>query len=356
MHNKSKSVIGCDTMPFRSILVVKMSAIGDVIHALPVSYALKESFPGAKVSWVVEKAAHDLLVNNPYIDQIILFEKHKFKSIGGLINHLPSFSRFLREQQFDAALDLQGLAKSAAVAFFSGAPTKLGVCDMRELSHWVSRPVCGPHHKEHIVERYLDVARAMGCKVHKVVFPLVITDEEAQGADKIIRQAGLSPQSPYVVLAPGANWPNKRWPARHMARLCDTIYGWRQVPVLIGGPGDRPLAEDILSQAEIPPVDLIGKTSLKQLAAVIKGAKAFVGGDTGPMHLAAGIGTPTLALMGPTDANRNGPYGKVHIALEVPRDCAGCWQRQCPKQLDCLDAFPPEQISRELADLLLKNR
>ncbi len=343
-------------MSYHNILVVKMSAIGDVIHALPVSHALKESFPGAKVSWVVEKAAYDLLVNNPYIDQIFLFEKHKFKSIRGLMKHLPSFSHSLREHHFDAALDLQGLAKSAAVTFLSGAPTRLGFCNMRELSHWVSRPVCGPHKDGHIVERYLDVAREIGCKVQKVVFPIVITEEEKQSAEKIARQAGLSLQSPYIVLAPGANWPNKRWPTRHIARLCDKVYEQQQVPVLVGGPGDRSLAEEIAEQADIPPVDLTGKTSLKQLAAVIKGARAFVGGDTGPMHLAAGLGTPTLALMGPTDANRNGPYGEGHVALEVPRDCAGCWQRQCPKQLDCLELLSPEQVGRELTGLLSKNR
>lgn len=335
-----------------NILVVKMSAIGDVIHALPVSYALKESFPQAKVTWVVEKAAQDLLINNPYIDQVLLFEKNKFRSVGGLMRNLPSFSAILKQGKFDAVLDLQGLAKSAAIAYLSGAKIRLGFCNMRELSHLVSRPVCGPNQNGHVVERYLDVARELGCEVRDVKFPVHITEQEETTALQIVRQAGMDINSPYVILAVGANWPNKRWPALHYAQLVDLLYERNVIPVVVGGPGDRPLAEEIISAADIPPVDLIGKTTLKQLAYIIKNAKALVGGDTGPMHLSAGIGTPVIALMGPTDINRNGPYGSGHIALQVSTSCSGCWKRQCPQQKDCLGAIAVSEVYESITTLL----
>ncbi|GBG58013.1 lipopolysaccharide heptosyltransferase 1 [Sporomusaceae bacterium FL31] len=335
-----------------NILVVKMSAIGDVIHALPVSYALKESFPQAKVTWVVEKAAYDLLTNNPYIDQVLLFEKNKFRSVGGLMRNLPSFSAILKQGNFDAVLDLQGLAKSAAIAYLSGAKTKLGFCNMREFSHLVSRPVCGPNQNGHVVERYLDVARELGCKVREVKFPVHITDKEKTAAVQILKQAGMNIDKSYVILAVGANWPNKRWPTLHYAQLVNLLYENNVIPVIIGGSGDKRLADEIIAAANIPPVDLTGKTTLKQLAYIIKKAKVLVGGDTGPMHLSVGIGTPVIALMGPTDIKRNGPYGTGHIALQVSTLCSGCWKRQCPQQKDCLGAITVPEVYESITTLL----
>lgn len=338
-------------MGIKNILVIKMSAIGDVIHALPVSYALKEAFPDAKVTWVVETAAYDLLTNNPYIDEILLFEKNKFRSIGGLIKNLPSFSSVLKQKKIDVSLDLQGLGKSGVIAFLSGAPLKLGCCRMREGSNWVSRPVCGSHQNGHIVEQYLDVVRQLGGKVGKVIFPLEITVEEQALAKRITTQAGMDMDSKYIILAIGANWPNKRWPTAYFAQLVDAIYHQGMVPVMIGGSGDQQLAQEILSMADIPPVDLTGKTTLKQLAYIIKKAEALVGGDTGPMHLAVAVGTPTVALMGPTDARRNGPYGYGNQVLTVSHECHGCWKRTCSKNQDCLAVILPEQVIAALSNL-----
>lgn len=339
-------------MGIKNILVIKMSAIGDVIHAMPVSYALKESFPDAKVTWVVEKAAYDLLMNNPYIDEVLLFEKDRFRSIGGLIKNLPFFSSVLREKKFDVALDLQGLGKSGAIAFLSGAPLKLGCCRMREGSNWISRPVCGSHQNGHIVEQYLDVVRQLGGKVEKVIFPLEITAEEQTLAKRITTQAGMDMGSKYIILAIGANWPNKRWPTAHFAQLVDAIYHQGMVPVMIGGSGDQQLAQEITAMAQIPPVNLTGMTTLKQLAYIIKRASALVGGDTGPMHLAVAVGTPVVALMGPTDANRNGPYHGRNQVITVSHQCHGCWKRTCSLDKDCLAVILPEQVINALGSIL----
>nr|MCR5559726.1 glycosyltransferase family 9 protein [Schwartzia sp. (in: firmicutes)] len=172
-----------------NILVVKLSAIGDVIHALPVSYAIKETFPDARLTWVVEPPAKELLVDNPYIDDIIVFEKKKFKaSIGGFLKNFGPLRRRLKEGHFDIALDLQGLGKSAAIAYFSGAPKRYGTCDMREFSDKISKPVVGPNSRGHIVERYLDVARAIGCRVEHVEFPVKVSDRDMALVPKILAQ------------------------------------------------------------------------------------------------------------------------------------------------------------------------
>ena len=177
-----------------NILIVKLSAIGDVIHALPVSYAIKETFPKARVTWAVEPPARELLVDNPYIDEILLFEKKKFKSFSGFRKHFGPLRAKLKAGRFGVALDLQGLGKSAAIAFFSGAPRRLGTCNMREMSDKISTPVRGPHANGHIVERYLDVARAIGCRVNTVKFPLVVSERDEQIArveDYLMKKWGI---------------------------------------------------------------------------------------------------------------------------------------------------------------------
>jgi heptosyltransferase-1 len=329
---------------YANILIVKLSAIGDVVHALPVAYALKQCFPGARITWVVEKPSYDLLTNNPYIDEIIIFDKPRLKKLSGFRDYAPSFVRLLKSRRFDLALDLQALFKSGAIAFLSGAPERYVYCNTRELSDRLSRRVCGPNQHGHVVERYLDVVRAVGCEVQQVVFPIHITAEEELTATATAKKAGLDIAEPYVLLAPGANWPNKRWPPPFFAALADKLRQDGLIPVVSGGPGDAALAAEITAVAATPPVDLTGKTSLKQLAHIIKNARVLVGGDTGPMHLAAALATPVVALHGPTDTIRNGPYGGGHKALVTAHGCAGCWRRACPKGLDCLAGITVEEV------------
>lgn len=337
----------------KNFLIVKLSAIGDVIHALPVAYALKEKYPDCHITWVVEPPAFDLVSMSPYIDEVILFEKKKFKSLGGFLREYGPMKRKIQQRRYDAVLDLQGLFKSAAIARLGQAPVKLGMCNMRELSDKISRPVIGPHAQGHIVERYLDVARALDCPVHEVRFTLDVPERDASLAQQIFAQAGANMANPYVVLAVGANWPNKRWPTEHFAQLADWLYEQKWIPVLVGGGiVDEQRAAEICSQSEIPPLNLVGKTNFKQLTYILQNTKLTVGGDTGPVHLSAGLGTPTVMVMGPTDANRNGPYGQMEHAIEVERSCKYCWQRACPKKFDCLANITVEQVKRKIEEIL----
>ncbi|SFT66494.1 heptosyltransferase-1 [Selenomonas sp. GACV-9] len=337
----------------KNILVVKLSAIGDVIHALPVSYAIKETYPDAHLTWVVEPPAYDLLTMNPYIDEIIVFEKKKFKSIGGFLSNYGPLKRKIQQRRYDAVLDLQGLFKSAAIARLGQAPVKLGMCNMREFSDKISKPVIGPNAQGHIVERYLDVARAIGCRVDQVRFPLEVPEREAELTQRIFSQAGANMGNPYVVFAIGANWPNKRWPVESFAELSDWLYERRLIPVLVGGGVvDEQRAAEICAQTEIPPIDLVGRTNFKQLTYILQNAQLVIGGDTGPVHLSAGVGTNTIMLMGPTDANRNGPYGQMENAIEVDRACKYCWKRACPKQLDCLANIQVQQVCESIKKVL----
>jgi heptosyltransferase-1 len=223
---------------------------------------------------------------------------------------------------------------------------------MRELSDKVSKPVVGKNADGHIVERYLDVARALGCEVKKTVFPLGISDWEKSQAEKMLAQAGAK-NNPYVFIAVGANWPNKRWPVRYMAKLCDWIYEQNIVPVL-GGHGeiDERLASEVGRLAEIPPVSIVGRTPLRQLAHLLKNARLVLGGDTGTVHLAAAAGARVIMLMGPTDAARNGPYGQIENAIEADYACRHCWERSCKFNRECLEKITVEDVIKKMEPML----
>lgn len=338
-------------MSYKSILIIKMSAIGDVIHALPVASALKARYPEAHITWIVEKPAYELLTNNPDVDDIVLFDKPGFKSLRGIIANGPKLSRSLKACNFDLALDLQGLFKSAAVSLLSGAKLRLGYCNMREGSGLVSRPVCGPNQTGHVVDRYLDVVRSIGAYVDEPVFPVIITENEAQAAIDTASHAGLEFNKPYVVLAPGTNWPTKRWPTASYAQLADKLARETEYQVVItGGSGDAGLASQIVSRSSTGVVDLTGKTGLKQLAHILKNAKAFIGSDSGPMHLAVALGTPVVAMFGPSDPDRNGPYRGNNVVITVDRKCVRCQKKRCEQE--CLQDIAVDSVFEKTAQLL----
>lgn len=207
----------------KNILIVKMSSIGDVIHALPVSYAIKETYPDAHLTWVVEPPAYDIVAMAACVDEIIVFEKKKFRSVKGFLQNFLPLRRKIQARDYDVVLDLQGLFKSAAVAALAKAPKgqKYGMWNMREGSQLISKPVIGPHCHDHVIERYLDTARAIGCAVKEVRLPIRVPEREQQLTRQIVAQAGANMANPYTVLVVGASWPTKCWPDGHFAMLGD---------------------------------------------------------------------------------------------------------------------------------------
>lgn len=336
----------------KNVLIVKLSAMGDVIHALPVSYAIKETFPDAKLTWVVEPPSFDLLKMNPCVDRIILFNKKNFRTLKGFMKEFFPFKHELQEQSYDAVLDLQGLFKSAAIAFFAKSNIKLGICNMREMSDKISKPIVGENAEGHIVERYLDTARAVGCLVNEVVFPIQIPVEESEKAHAIMEHAGLREGNPFVIFVVGANWPNKRWPTENFAALGDWFYQLAVVPVLIGsGDLDEMRAKEIEAKMEIPPINLVNRTNIYQLAHVLRSSRLVIGGDTGPVHLGSALGVRTIMLMGPTNVERNGPFSQLQNAIEVERPCKGCWKRFCHKNEDCLEKIPVSFVEDKIKSM-----
>ena len=333
-----------------NILIVKLSAIGDVIHALPVSYALRKKYPTAHITWVVEPTAYEIVKHNPCVDEVILFQKKAFKTFKGFKQKFKPFYKLLHRRKYDISIDLQGLFKSMAVVLTANAKKKIGYVDMREGSNLISKAIKGPHFNGHIVDRYLDTVKYLGCDTDNIIFPLKNTAEEINYVNNLLMDSQIDDDTPFIVFAVGTNWVNKCWSTKNFAILSDLLSEHSIKTVLIGfGKNDEQKALEITRQnTSNNIVNLVGKTSLMQTAALIKKAKAIVGGDTGNLHLAAALNIPAIMLMGPTDPNRNGPYKQLHTVILAGHDCDGCWKRTCRKNIDCLSTITPNLVLKKI--------
>jgi len=315
----------------RRVLIVKLSAIGDVVHALPVSAALGDTFPHLEITWIVEPMAAPMVQGNPYLKEVIVLPAEWRQSRLSLssLRRLLALRRDLRSRRFDIALDLQGLSKSALVAWASGAPYRYGYDWMRELAPLLVTRV--PRHPQsvHIVDQFLDVARFLGAPVSKVRFPLHIPDDEEARARELLLEVGVAEEQPFIIVNPSeGGGGHKGWGAERFAALLDALARDPGLPiVLVGSQGDLEVAETIRSKAACPPASLVGRTNLKQLAALLRRATLHLCGDTGSAHIAAALGTRVVSIFGRSNPARLAPYGQADFALHHREQCAAVCRR-----------------------------
>lgn len=310
-------LVACGTSPLMTasgprILIVRLSAIGDVIHGLPVLSALRARWPAAHLSWVVEGRAAELLAGHAALDELIVVPRGWLKSPRAVLE----LRRRLRAVQPRVALDLQGLTKSAIAARLSGAPRRIGFAapDGRELSGLLYTDQVTSR-SAHVVDRYLELLGPLGIERPAARFDLPRNAEAEANVDQWL--SGLPLAGPFAVINPGAGWPSKIWPAERYAAVARHLGSTRGLPSLVvwAGGVERQWAAEIVAasggQARLAP-----KTSLPELAAACRRACLFVGSDTGPLHLAAAVGTPCVGLFGPMPGDRNGPYGPQHVLVQ----------------------------------------
>ena len=208
-------------MEYKNILIIKMSSLGDVLHTLPFVAVLRQRFPKARLTWLVHPQFGAFVPDPPMVDEVIYFDKVKFNkmSFGKKLSCFRDMRALLHSKKFDLVIDLQGLFKSAVLAAISGCDTRIGYCEMREGSSLVSKPITGVHAQDHVIERYLDVARYLGCTVDGIRFPMPDLQKEWQS----VQEKTVTVKKPYVVLVPGARWETKKWPADNFAKLADMI-------------------------------------------------------------------------------------------------------------------------------------
>jgi len=328
------------SLPAR-ILIVRLGAIGDVVNALVFAAAIKERAPGAHVGWAVHELARPLVEGNPVIDRV-----HLWRREGGARGFLK-LVREVRAEGYELAVDLQRITKSALLARLSGARRVLGFDRARakELSWlWTRERIAPGDPGAHMVAQYLEVARHLGCAVERPRHPLPAEAGAATWAEELVGELGAQP----LVLGIGASKPANRWPPERWGALGAASRRELGLPVcLVGAPQEAEAARRALRSAGdgAGVRDLVGRTSLLQLAALEASARLFVGCDSGPMHLAAALGTPVVALFGPADPRRTGPFGDGHRVVRVPPPCAPCNLKRCDQPRHaCMEDISVEHV------------
>ena len=324
--------------PPRRILLIKPSAIGDVVHALPILSLLRRKWPDAHVSWVLTPACANLLDGHPLLNEVILFERGRFgrgwrepAAAAGLVKFMKS----LRGGEFDLVVDLQGLFRSGWMAWQTRAPVRIGFANAREFApaFYTHRVDVGTT-EQHAIDRYLKVTAALGCGDAPVEFPLYVADDDRRKVDALV-----PPGQPYAVLIPGTNWATKRWPVERFAALVKPLRDRFGLPsVAAGSPNEAELAGRIGAA-----VNVAGKTTLRQLVALLERAALVVANDSGPMHIAAALGRPLVTLFGPTNPARTGPFRRDDAVLRLDIPCSPCYARRCAHQ-SCLQWLEVESV------------
>lgn len=310
------------------ILIIKLGAVGDVIHSLPVLETLRACFPKAHLGWVVEEASYPILAGNPSLDELILLERRKLRGAAS-IAYLRRWMRDLKARQYDTVLDLHNLFKTGIIGYFSGASLRIGFSKWREGNFlFMNRRVRPPSRYQHAVDKYLSLLAPLDIREDRWVrrFPLVWELHEKEMIGRFWEQNGLKEQDRVVAINPGANWPSKRWRPVFYARVADQLIKQCDAKILLlWGPGEKHLAEAIASHMQEKGM-MAPLTTLKELMPLIKRCRLFISGDTGPLHLAAALGVSTVALFGPSDPQRNGPYGEGHFVIKSSLPPATHWQ------------------------------
>ncbi len=335
---------------FRRILLIKPSSLGDIVHALPTAVALKRRFPSASLTWLVKKQWAGVLEGSPALHRILAVNL----SLGGW----PAAIRAVRAGQFDLVVDLQGLFRSAVLGWLSGAPVRVGFANAREGSPWFyTQKVAIVDPEMHAVDRYLLIPRSLGGApplIGALDFPLAVDSGADKKVSEMLLSAGAIAGSPLVAINAGARWPTKHWPSRAFAEVADQLQDEGMQVVVIGSVAESHPAGTVVGHMRTSAINLVGKTTIKELIALLRRVRLLITNDSGPMHLAAALGTPVIALFGPTDPGRTGPYGLGHRVLRSGIPCSPCFSRRCvnPKTLECLTSISPGQVFQQALQVL----
>jgi heptosyltransferase-1 len=319
-------------------LIVRLGALGDVVHAIPVAAALRRAWPSARIDWLVSAKHREILDLVPVIDRRLVVNDREGASGG---TSLLAAIRELRQARYDVAIDVQGLIKSALLARSSGAARVIGFS-----SRYVREPLARLFYTDvhdpgrgglrdlretrHVVETNLGLLEPLGITVSKPEFP--IDPVESEAARHVSQQTG----GRYALLNPGAAWPNKRWPPSRFASVAVELRARHGLmSVALWGPGEEALAAEIVAGAGGAAV-LSPKTTIADIVAIARGAALMVSGDTGPAHVASAVGTPMVGIYGPTRPSRNGPLSACDVTVSRDAICECHHLRRCRLARMCL--------------------
>jgi lipopolysaccharide heptosyltransferase I len=335
----------------RRIAIIKPSALGDIVHSLPVLTALRRRFPQAHISWIVNRSYEPLLRGHPHLDETLPFDR-------GVLNGgwwrgariALAFVGELRRRRFDLVVDLQGLFRSGVMAAATWAQCRIGLRSAREGATWFYTHAVGvPNHDTiHAVDRYWEVAEALGIGAGPKEFHVPIEDAARAWADATLR--GLP--RPWFMLGVGSRWLTKRWPPEHYAALLrQAQVRFGGTAIFVGGGDEVQLANAVRADLRGPTVNLSGSTTIPQLVAVLARTDVMIANDTGPLHLAAALGRPVVAPYTCTKVRLTGPYQSPATAIESRVWCQGSYLKRCPR-MECMPELTPDRLWPVLREVL----
>ena len=341
-----------------NILIIKLSAVGDVVHSLPFLEVLRDRFPSAMIEWVVEEDASGILEGHPDLDRLIIFPRRswlkRFMKKGeytGVRKEVSGFLRDLKSRRYDIVVDLQGLFKSGILTFLANGKRKIALNGGREGSFiFTNEKVAIPDPDIHALERYLCIARYLGANNPVWDGQIPINDTDKEHVNYLLREIG---SSTLVAVTPMAKWESKLWDSHRFSSLADIMREELGAEVVFtGSEADKTAIEDILSGMKTGALNLAGRTTLKQLAHLYQKCAIVISTDTGPMHVAAAMGLPVVVgLFGPTSPLRTGPYGAKHRVIRAGLECSPCFRRRCG-DMSCMKKITVEMVFEAVREVL----
>ena len=341
------------------VLIVRLSSLGDIVHALPVAACIRQAFPNAIIDWVVDERNAEFLSLVPSLDRVITL---RTRSRPWLLGFLEC-CRILRARSYDVALDVQGLAKSALLAHLCGAERVIGFKTPFLRERWAGffySETVDPGEPTHVIEQNLGLLTSLGVQSETWDFPIAKVKREVFSRVQVfIDRVG----SRFVVLNPNSAWPNKCWPTEKFGALAFRMYQLYQLKsVVLWGPEEKVRAQAVVSASNgtallAPPSDL------ETLVELVRAGTILVSGDTGPLHIAAAVGTPVVGIYGPSDPARNGPWSAKDVVVSRFRSCHcnrekklhrsfGHAVRRCRSSMWCLDDITVEDVGAAIEDRL----
>jgi lipopolysaccharide heptosyltransferase I len=326
-----------------NVLIVKPSSMGDIIHAFPVAAAIKKARPDVTVDWISADGFTELVRLSPHVDNVIPFFRKEWGRNWWIPSTIAGVAGFLRDgvggRRYDAVLDLQALFRSGLITAFAKAPVKIGFSNAREFAGVFYNTKITPPPGVHSVDTLMSALGGLGIPVDgPPVFEIAIPGEARSWAAKI------TPESPFVAVNPNARWDTKRWPIASFAALSKEIYRRSgALSVIVGGSDDVERGEELARLIGPAATNLTASGGFARLAAVLERATLMITHDSGPMHLSAAVGTPVIAMFGPTNPALTGPYGKGHVTVKADVDCSPCRNKKdCPRSIECMTKITVE--------------
>lgn len=339
-------------------LIVKLSAIGDVVHTLPAVAALRQAYPDSRITWIAERSAATILVGNTTIDELIIIDTKRWRKKfwqPSIWKEIIQTIKKLHTIPIDIAFDFQGLLKSGLIALLSGSKKRLGFSNngLREKASrlFLSQQV-DVNDQAHIIEKNLQLVATLEVRNQNAYqFPISTSSQDEEYITNLLGKYNLSQ---FAIINPGGGWPTKIWSPTYFGQIGDWLWENYQLASLVTfGPGEENLAQSVVKASRLGHTYQID-TSLKQFISLARRAAIFIGGDTGPLHLAAACNTPIVGIYGPTIASRNGPFDPKDITVGLDLNCrVNCHRRKCPTNNECMD-IPVEMVVRAIEERLPK--